>query len=134
VVAVSGALLLVISPWAPSTPFSSLLTVWARWIADLLPGFLFVGKYDGFVAAFLPLFGTATLIYPIFAFCDQVLAAPKPLVRIPRATAVLMFLLSGMPIVDATLATSTPWELGQIAARWGQTFILRIASAREQPS
>jgi len=118
-VAVSGALLLVISPWGPSTPFSSLLTVWLRWIADLLPGFLFVGTYDGFVSVFLPFIGAATLIYPILAFCDQVLEAPRSLVWIARTTAVLMFLLSGMAIVDATLAMGTPWKLGQIAMACG---------------
>jgi len=129
-VAVSGALLLVISPWAPSTPFSSLLTVWARWIADLLPGFLFVGTYAGFVSSFLPLFGALALIYPILAFCDQVITAPKSLVWIARATAVLMFLLAGMAIVDATLPTGTPWKLGQIAVACGIGVLLAMFGLR----
>ena len=118
-VAVSGAILLVISPWVPSTPFASLLTVWLCWIADLLPGFLFVGTHDEFVSTFLPFIGAATLIYPILAFCDQVLEAPRSLVWIARTTAVLMFLLSGMAIADATFAMSTPWKFGQIAVACG---------------
>ena len=129
-VAVSGAVLLVISPWGPSTPFSSLLTVWLRWIADLLPGFLFVGTYDGFVSTFLPFIGAATLIYPILAFCDQVLEAPRSLVRIARATGALMFLLSGMAIVDATLSTGTPWKLGQIAVVCGIGVLLAMFGVR----
>ncbi|MEA3239470.1 MAG: hypothetical protein U9Q94_06800 [Candidatus Bipolaricaulota bacterium] len=129
-VAVSGALLLVISPWAPSTPFSSLLTVWSRWIADLLPGFLFVGTYDRFLPAFLPFIGAATLIYPILAFCEQVLETPKSLVWIARATAVPMFLLSGMAIVDATLATGTPWKFGQIAVSCGIGVLLAMFGIR----
>jgi len=129
-VAVAGAVLLVISPWVPSTPFSSLLTVWLRWIAALLPGFLFVGTYDGFVSAFLPFIGAATLIYPILAFCDQVLEAPKSFVRIARTTGALMFLLSGMAIVDAALATGTPWRLGQIAVACGIGILLAIFGIR----
>ena len=125
-IAVSGALLLVISPWGPSIPFSSLLTVWSRWIASLLPGFLFVGTHDGFVAAFLPLFGALALIYPILTFCRQVLEAPKSLLWIARATAVLMFLLSGMAIVDATVVMGTPWEFGQIAVSCGIGILLAI--------
>jgi len=129
-IAVSGAILLVISPWAPVTPFSSLLTVWLRWIADFLPGFLFVGTYDGFVYTFLPFIGAATLIYPILAFCDQVLEAPRSLVRIARTTAVLMFLLSGMAIADATLAMGTPWEIGQIAVACGIGILLAMFGVR----
>ena len=129
-VAVSGAVLLVISPWGPSTPFSSLLTVWLRWIADLLPGFLFVGTYDGFVSTFLPFIGAATLIYPILAFCDQVLEAPRSLVWIARTTAVLMFLLSGMAIADATFAMSTPWKFGQIAVACGIGILLAMFGVR----
>ncbi|MCK4356537.1 hypothetical protein KAW44_05590, partial [Candidatus Bipolaricaulota bacterium] len=118
-IAVSGALLLVISPWGPSTPFSSLLTIWSRWIAEPLLGWHLVGTYDGFVSAFLPFFGALALIYPILAFCDQVLEAPRSLVWIARTTAALMLLLSGMAIVDATLAMPTPWKLGQIAVACG---------------
>ena len=129
-VAVSGAGVVVISPWVPSTPFSSLLTVWSRWIADLLPGFLFVGTHDGFVSAFLPFIGAVALIYPIFALCEQVLETPRSLVRIARVTAVLMFLLSGMAIVDAVLATSTPWKLGQIAVACGIGILLAIFGVR----
>ncbi len=129
-IAVSGAVLLVISPWGPSTPFSSLLTVWSQWIADLLPGFLFVGAYDGFVSAFLPFIGAATLIYPILAFCDQVLEAPRSFVLVARATAALMFLLSGMAIVDATLTMGTPWELGQIAVACGIGVLLAVFGIR----
>ena len=129
-VAVAGAVLLVISPWGPSTPFSSLLTVWLRWIADLLPGFLFVGTYDGFVSVFLPFIGAATLIYPILAFCNQVLEAPKSLVWIARTAAVLMFLLSGMAIVDATLPMGTPWKFGQIAVACGIGILLAMFGIR----
>jgi len=129
-IAVSGALLLVISPWGPSIPFSSLLTVWSRWIASLLPGFLFVGTHNGFVAAFLPFFGALALIYPIFAFCEQVLEAPKSLLWIARATAVLMFLLSGMAIVDATVVMGTSWEFGQIAVSCGIGILLAIFGIR----
>jgi len=122
--------LLVISPWAPSTPFSSLLTVWARWIVNLLPGLVFASKYDGFVYSFLPLIGAATLIFPILAFCRQVLEAPKSLVWIARATAGLMFLLSGMAIVDATVVMGTPWEFGQIAVSCGIGILLAIFGFR----
>ena len=125
-VAVSGAVLLVISPWVPSTPFSSLLTVWAHWIADLLPGLVFASKNEGFVSVFLPFIGALALIYPILAFCDQVLEAPKPLVRIARAIAVLMLLLSGMAIVDAALTTGTPWKLGEIAVACGIGVLLAM--------
>jgi len=129
-VAVSGAVLLVISPWVSSTPFSSLLTVWLRWIADLLPGFLFVGTHDEFVSTFLPFIGAATLIYPILAFCDQVLEAPKFLVRIARATGALMFLLSGMAIADATLPMGTQWKLGQIVVACGIGILLAVFGVR----
>ena len=129
-IAVSGAVLLAISPWGPSTPFSSVLTVWLRWIADLLPGFLFVGAYDGFVSTFLPFIGAATLIYPILAFCGQVLEAPRTLVWIARATGALMFLLSGMAIVDATLPMGTPWKLGQIAVACGIGILLAMFGVR----
>ena len=129
-IAVSGAVLLAISPWGPSTPFSSVLTVWLRWIADLLPGFLFVGAYDGFVSTFLPLIGAATLIYPILAFCGQVLEAPRTLVWIARATGALMFLLSGMAIADATLPMGTPWKLGQIAVACGIGILLAMFGVR----
>jgi hypothetical protein len=129
-IAVSGAVLLVISPWGPSTPFSGLLTVWSRWIAEPLIGWHLVGTYDGFVSAFLPFIGALTLIYPILAFCDQVIAAPKSLVWIARATAVPMFLLSGMAIVDATLPTGTPWKLGQIAVACGIGVLLAMFGIR----
>ena len=129
-VAVSGAVLLVISPWVPSTPFSSLLTVWAHWIADLLPGLVFASKNEGFVSVFLPFIGALALIYPILAFCEQVLETPKSLVWIARATAVLMFLLSGMAIVDATLPTGTPWKLGQIAVACGIGVLLAMFGIR----
>jgi len=129
-IAVSGALLLVISPWGPSIPFSSLLTVWSRWIAEPLLGCRLVGTYDGFVSAFLPLIGAVVLIYPILTFCRQVLEAPKSLVWIARATAVLMFLLSGMAIVDATVVMGTPWEFGQIAVSCGIGMLLAIFGVR----
>jgi len=129
-VAVSGAVLLVISPWVPSTPFSSLLAVWLRWIADLLPGLVFASKNEGFVSVFLPFIGALALIYPILAFCEQVLETPKSLVWIARATAVLMFLLSGMAIVDATLPTGTPWKLGQIAVACGIGVLLAMFGIR----
>ncbi len=129
-IAISAAVLLVISPWGPSTPFSSLLTVWLRWIVDLLGGRVFASKYDGFVAAFLPLIGAVVLIYPILTFCRQVLEALKSLVWIARATAVLMFLLSGMAIVDATVVMGTPWEFGQIAVSCGIGILLAIFGIR----
>ena len=129
-IAISGAILLVISPWGPSIPFSSLLTVWSRWIAEPLLGWHLVGTYNGFVSAFLPFIGAATLIYPILAFCDQVLEAPKSFVWIARATAVLMFLLSGMAIIDATLAMGTPWKFGQIAVACGIGILLAMFGIR----
>ena len=129
-IAVSGALLLVISPWAPSIPFSSLLTAWSRWIAEPLLGWHLVGTYDGFVATFLPFIGAVALIYPILAFCDQVLEAPKSFVWIARAIAVFMLLLSGMAIVDATLAMGTPWKLGQIAVACGIGILLAMFGVR----
>jgi hypothetical protein len=89
-----------------------------------------MGTHDGFVSAFLPLIGAATLIYPIFAFCDQVLETPKSFVWIARTTTVLMFLLSGMAIVDATLAMPTPWKLGQIAVACGIGILLAIFGIR----
>jgi len=129
-ITISAAVLLVISPWGPSTPFSSLLTVWLRWIVNLLGGRVFASKYDGFVSAFLPLIGTVVLIYPILAFCRQVLEAPKSLVWIARATAALMFLLSGMAIVDATVVMGTSWEFGQIAVSCGIGMLLAIFGIR----
>jgi hypothetical protein len=89
-----------------------------------------VGTYDGFVSAFLPFFGALALIYPILAFCDQVLETPKSFVLVARATASLMFLLSGMAIVDATLAMGTPWKLGQIAVACGIGILLAIFGIR----
>jgi hypothetical protein len=89
-----------------------------------------VGTYDGFVSAFLPFFGALALIYPILAFCDQVLETPKSFVWIARTTAVLMFLLSGMAIVDATLAMGTPWKLGQIAVACGIGILLAMFGIR----
>jgi peptidoglycan/LPS O-acetylase OafA/YrhL len=89
-----------------------------------------VGTYDGFVSAFLPFLGALTLIYPILAFCDQVLEAPRSLVWIARATAALMLLLSGMAIVDATFATGTPWKLGQTAVACGIGILLAIFGVR----
>jgi hypothetical protein len=129
-IAVSGAVLLVISPWGPSIPFSSLLIVWSRWVAEPLLGWHLVGTYDGFVSTFLPFIGAVALIYPILAFCDQVLETPKSLAWIARATAVLMFLLSGMAIVDATLAIGTPWKLGQIAVACGIGILLAMFGIR----
>ena len=79
---------------------------------------------------FLPFIGAATLIYPVLAFCDQVIEAPKSLVWIARTTAVLMFLLSGMAIADATLAMSTPWKLGQIAVSCGIGVLLAMLGVR----
>jgi hypothetical protein len=108
----------------------SLLTVWSRWIAEPLLGWHLVGTYDGFVSTFLPFFGALALIYPILAFCDQVLEAPRSFVLVARATAVLMFLLSGMAIVDATLPVGTPWKLGQIAVACGIGILLAIFGVR----
>jgi len=129
-IAISAAVLLVISPWGPSTPFSSLLTVWLRWIVDLLGGLVFASNYDGFVSAFLPLIGAVVLIYPILTFCRQVLEASKSLLWIARATAVLMFLLSGMAIVDATVVMGTSWEFGQIAVSCGIGMLFAIFGIR----
>jgi hypothetical protein len=123
-------MLLVISPWGPSIPFSSLLTVWSRWIAEPLLGWHLVGTYDGFVSTFLPFFGALALIYPILAFCDQVLETPKSFVWIARTTAALMLFLSGMAIVDATLPMGTPWKLGQIAVACGIGILLAIFGVR----
>jgi hypothetical protein len=89
-----------------------------------------VGTYDGFVSAFLPLIGAAALIYPILAFCDQVLETRRSFVLVARATAVLMFLLSGMAIVDATLPTGTPWKLGQITVACGIGVLLAMFGVR----
>jgi hypothetical protein len=129
-IAVSGAVLLVISPWGPSIPFSSLLTVWSRWVAEPLLGWHLVGTYDGFVSAFLPFLGAATLIYPILAFCDQALEKPRSFVLVARTTAILMFLLSGMAIIDVTLAMGTPWKLGQITVACGIGILLAMFGIR----
>jgi hypothetical protein len=89
-----------------------------------------VGTYDGFVSAFLPFLGALTLIYPILVFCDQVLETRKSFILIARATAALMFLLSGMAIVDAMLAMPTPWKLGQIAVACGIGILVAIFGIR----
>jgi predicted membrane protein len=59
-----------------------------------------------------------------------VLEAPRSFVLIARTIAVLMLLLSGMAIVDATIAMGTPWELGQIAVACGIGILLAIFGIR----
>ena len=56
-VAVSGAVALVISPWVPSIPFSSLFAIWSRWVAEPFLGWHLGGMYDGFLSAFFPVLG-----------------------------------------------------------------------------
>jgi len=78
--AVSAAVALAISPWAPSIPFSELFATWSRWIGEPLLGWSLVAPYDEALAAFLPLFGAAILGYPLLTLCSRVLDASKSLV------------------------------------------------------
>ena len=99
--AVSGAVMLAISPWAPSIPFSELFSTWSRWIGGPLLGWSLVAQYDKAIASFLPLFGAAVLGYPLLTLCSRVLDASKSLVWVVRTAVALMFLLAGMTAVDA---------------------------------
>jgi len=129
-VAISGAVALAISPWGPSIPFSGLFAAWSRWAAEPLFGWHLGAMYDGFVSAFLPILGAASLSYPILAFCSQVLDAPKSLGFVARAAVVLMFLLAGMAVVDAAVAIGTSWELGQLAVACGIGVLLATFGIR----
>ncbi len=131
-VAISGAVALAISPWGASIPFSGLFAAWSRWVAEPLLGWHLGAMYDGFVSAFLPILGAASLSYPILAFCSQVLETPRYFVWVARAAAVLMFLLAGMAIVDATVAIGTPWELAQLAVACGIGILLATFGIRLQ--
>ena len=55
-VAVCAAILLAISPWVTSIPFSGLLETWLRWIGEPLLGWRLVAPTNGFLALFLPIF------------------------------------------------------------------------------
>ncbi len=129
-VAISGALLVVILPWAPSIPFSSVLAVWLRWITDPLPGLHFASSYDGFVAAFLPFFGALSLSYPLLAFCDQLLERPRYFVWVARILTLLMIILSGMAIADQMLTLGTAWEFAQIGVSCGIGVLLVMFAIR----
>jgi len=131
-VAVSGAVALAISPWGASIPFSGLFAAWSRWVAEPLLGWHLGTVYNGFVCVFLPILGAASLSYPILAFCSQVLEARRYFVSVARATAVLMFLLAGMAIVDATVSLGTSWELGQLTVACGIGVLLATFGFRLQ--
>ena len=113
--AVSGAVFLAISPWAPSTPFSGAFAAWSRWIGEPLLGWNTVAQYDKAIAAFLPLFGAAFLGYPLLTLCSRVLDAAKSLVLVARAAVALMFILAGMTAVDAVTDLGAWHVFSQIA-------------------
>jgi len=114
-VALSGALALAISPWAPSIPFSELLATWSRWVGEPLLGWSLVAPYDEALVVFLPLFGAAFLGYPLLTLCSRVLDASKSLAWVARAAVALMFLLSGLTAVDAVTDLGAWYVFSQIA-------------------
>ena len=126
-IALSGALLVGMSTVLPSTPFSGLLTLWSQWIGEPLLGWHLGG---GFPPVFLPLIAALALSYPILAFCDQVLERPQYFAVLARITVVLMFLLSGMAIVNVTLTIGTPLEIGQITVACGIGILLVMFGVR----
>ena len=113
--AVSGAVFLAISPWAPSIPFSELFATWSRWIGEPLLGWSLVAPYDEALAAFLPLLGAAILGYPLLTLCSRVLDASKSLVWVVRTAVALMFLLAGVTAVDAVTDLGAWYTFSQIA-------------------
>ena len=114
-IAVSGAVALAISPWAPSIPFSELFTTWSRWIGEPLLGWSLVAPYDEAIASFLPLFGAAVLGYPLLTLCSRVLDASKSLVWVVRTAVALMLFLAGTTAVDAVTDLGPWYVFSQIA-------------------
>jgi len=114
-IAVSGAVMLAISPWAPSIPFSGAFAAWSRWIGEPLLGWSLVALYDEALAAFLPLLGAAILGYPLLTLCSRVLDASKSLVWVARTAVALMFILAGMTAVDAVTDLGSWHVFSQIA-------------------
>ena len=114
-IAVSAAVALAISPWAPSIPFSELFATWSRWIGEPLLGWSLVAPYDEALAVFLPLFGAAILAYPLLILCSRVLDASKSLVWVARTAVALMSILAGMTAVDAITDLGTWYVFSQIA-------------------
>ena len=113
--AVSAAVALAISPWAPSIPFSGAFAAWSSWIGEPLLGWSLVAPYDEALAAFLPLFGAAVLGYPLLTLCSCVLDASKSLVWVARTAVALMFILAGVTAVDAVTDLGTWYTFSQIA-------------------
>lgn len=114
-IAVSGAVALAISPWAPSIPFSELLATWSSWIGKPLLGWSLVAPYDDFLMAFLPVFGAVVLGYALLTFCSRVLDASRSLVWVARTAVALMLFLAGMTAVDAVTDLGPWYVFSQIA-------------------
>lgn len=127
-VALSGALLVGVSALLPSTPFSGLLSLWARWIGEPLLGWHLVGAYSGFV--FLPPITALALAYPLLALSDQVLGRPRRFSLLARTAAVLLLLLSGMAVVDAALTIGMPLGISQIAVDFAIGIVLVMLGIR----
>lgn len=113
--AVSGAVALAFSPWAPSIPFSELLATWSRWVGEPLLGWSLVAPYNEALAVFLPLFGAVFLGYPLLTLCSRVLDASKSLAWVARAAVALMFIVAAATAVDAVTDLGTWYVFGQIA-------------------
>lgn len=116
-IALSGAVLVGMSTVVPSTPFSGVLTLWAKWIAEPLLGWHLASAYDGSV--FLPPITALALAYPLLVLSDQVLGRPWRFSFLTRIASVLLLLFSGMAIADAALTIGMPLEVGQIVVSCG---------------
>ncbi len=114
-IAVSGAVLLAISPRVPSIPFSELFATWSRWIGEPLLGWSLVAPYDEALAALLPLLGAGFLSLPLLTFCSLTLHVSRSLVWVVRTAVALMFLLAGMATVDAVTDLGAWYVFSQIA-------------------
>lgn len=129
--ALGAAVLVAISPWGPSTPFSGLLLTWFRWVAQpLLGGIVFSSSmHDGFVSLFLPI-AAAALSYPLLVFCSRTLGAPRRLTWLMRITAALMFVLAGLAVADGVVDVGRTLAFGQIAAGCAVGVLLVVFGVR----
>jgi hypothetical protein len=116
-IALSGAVLVGMSTVLPSTPFSGLLALWSQWIGEPLLRWHPAGAYDG--AVFLPPITALALAYPLLVLSDQVLGGPRRFSFLARIASVLLFLLSGLAIVNAVLTLGIPLEVGQLVVSCG---------------
>ncbi len=128
--AVSGAVALAISPWAPSIPFSELLATWSSWISKPLLGWSLVAPYAGFLMAFLPVSGTVVLGYALLTFCSRVLDASRSLVWVARTAVALMLFLAGTTAVDAVTDLGPWYVFSQIAVGCAIGILLAVFGAQ----